>query len=319
MAPYDDTTGETRFDSFHVFRTPFKKIGDHDIEVGILVPKDLKPGKHPLIVKFHGGGLVYGDCLFAKWIAAWFIPFIHRNNAITVLPNYRLTPEHTGNDILEDLTDFWAWFNGGGVEKFLASQNISAELDYDRVLASGDSAGGYMAIQLGLTRPKGEIKAVLAQYPMTTFARRKPDTAGLGGELPPPTSFIDEHMASVQPGAVISSAVPPARSNLSLALDAHGRFNDYFGTGRRLWPITAIEDAKHMPPTYIIHGEQDRAVVVGDTKAFVKKAEELLPGVEVRLDVRDDNRDHGFDIDMKEDEEPWLKESLKWVEERWLA
>jgi cephalosporin-C deacetylase-like acetyl esterase len=58
MAPYDNTTGETRFDSFHIYRIPFKKVGDHEIEVGILVPKDLKPGKHPLIVKYHGGGLV---------------------------------------------------------------------------------------------------------------------------------------------------------------------------------------------------------------------------------------------------------------------
>jgi acetyl esterase/lipase len=62
MAPYDDTTGETRFDSFHVFRTSFKKIGIYDIEVGILVPKDLKPGKHPIIVKYHGGGLVRNAC-----------------------------------------------------------------------------------------------------------------------------------------------------------------------------------------------------------------------------------------------------------------
>jgi cephalosporin-C deacetylase-like acetyl esterase len=58
MAPLDDTTPATRFDSFHVYRTSYKKIGEHEIEVGILVPKDLKPGKHPLMVKFHGGGLV---------------------------------------------------------------------------------------------------------------------------------------------------------------------------------------------------------------------------------------------------------------------
>lgn len=58
MAPFDDTTAETRLDSFHVYRTPYKHVGSHAIEVGILVPKDLKPGKHPLIAKFHGGGLV---------------------------------------------------------------------------------------------------------------------------------------------------------------------------------------------------------------------------------------------------------------------
>jgi cephalosporin-C deacetylase-like acetyl esterase len=58
MAPRDDTTLATRFDSLHVYRTSYKKIVEHEIEVGILVPKDLKPEKHPLMVKFHGGGLV---------------------------------------------------------------------------------------------------------------------------------------------------------------------------------------------------------------------------------------------------------------------
>jgi len=58
MAPLDDTTPETRFDSFNVYRIPYKKIGEHEIEAGILVSKGLKAGKHAVIVKFHGGGLV---------------------------------------------------------------------------------------------------------------------------------------------------------------------------------------------------------------------------------------------------------------------
>jgi cephalosporin-C deacetylase-like acetyl esterase len=62
MAPHDDTTGENRFDLFNIYRTPFKKVGNHVIDVGILIPKDLKPGKHPVIVKYHGGGLVSRHC-----------------------------------------------------------------------------------------------------------------------------------------------------------------------------------------------------------------------------------------------------------------
>lgn len=58
MAPHDDTTPQNRFDTLHVHETHFKQIGDHKIKVGILVPKDLKPGKVPIAVKFHGGALV---------------------------------------------------------------------------------------------------------------------------------------------------------------------------------------------------------------------------------------------------------------------
>jgi len=58
MAPLDDTTPETRFDSLDVYRTSYKEIRSQEIDVGILVPRNLKPGKHPILVKFHGGGLV---------------------------------------------------------------------------------------------------------------------------------------------------------------------------------------------------------------------------------------------------------------------
>ena len=58
MAPLDDTTPETRFDSFNIYRTSYKEIDSQDIDVGILIPKNLRPGKHPILVKFHGGGLV---------------------------------------------------------------------------------------------------------------------------------------------------------------------------------------------------------------------------------------------------------------------
>jgi len=52
------TTPATRFDSFNFHRTSYKKIGDHEIEVNVLIPKGIAPGKHPLMVKWHGGGLV---------------------------------------------------------------------------------------------------------------------------------------------------------------------------------------------------------------------------------------------------------------------
>jgi cephalosporin-C deacetylase-like acetyl esterase len=52
------TTPENRFDHFNVYTTSYKKIGDHGIEVNVLVPKGISPGKHPVVVRWHGGGLV---------------------------------------------------------------------------------------------------------------------------------------------------------------------------------------------------------------------------------------------------------------------
>jgi acetyl esterase/lipase len=52
------TTAATRFDSFNLYQTSYKKIGDHEIDVTILVPKDITPGTRPVFVRWHGGGLV---------------------------------------------------------------------------------------------------------------------------------------------------------------------------------------------------------------------------------------------------------------------
>ncbi|KAH9881094.1 hypothetical protein J1614_001587 [Plenodomus biglobosus] len=312
----DDTKPATRFDSFNVYRTCYKKIGSHAIEAGVLVPKDLKPGKHPLLVKFHGGGLVTGDCLYPDWIGAFFIPFVQRTNCITVLPNYRLIPEHSGADILADLDDFWTWFHSDALPLYLKSQGVTAELDYDHVLVSGDSAGGYMTLMSGLTQPKGSIKALLAQYPMTDSLRRKP-TEELHGQPTPPPTIIDEHISSITPGTVLSSAIPPARMHISYALSAYGRYLEFFGRDKNMWPLYLVEKKAYLPPTWIVHGDADTAVSVEDSKAFAAKAQ-TLDGAEVHLVVRP-GQDHGFDIAMKESEEPWLKHGLQWVQEKWLG
>jgi acetyl esterase/lipase len=100
------TTAATRFDSFNVYQTPYKKIRDHEIAVTILVPKELTPGTHPVFVRWHGGGLVSNTLLtsqiitntsyqtagtaeYPNWLCAFFVPFFHRNNAIAIMPNYR--------------------------------------------------------------------------------------------------------------------------------------------------------------------------------------------------------------------------------------
>ncbi|KAH6882072.1 Alpha/Beta hydrolase protein [Alternaria rosae] len=320
MAPLDDTTPDNRFDSFNVFRTSYKQVDYHDIEVGILVPKDIKPGKCPVMVKFHGGGLISGDCLYADWIGAFFIPWVHRTNAIVVLPNYRLIPEHSGADILEDLSDFWKWFNAGAVDKFLNSQptikDSGISLDYGQTLVTGDSAGGYMALMSALTQPRDSFKAVFAQYPMTNYLRcEKVDM--FFGYPAPPESIIAQHLAAVKPGAIVTSGTQPERMGLSYALAAYGHYLTYFGSDEKMWPIALVEEKKWLPPTWIVHGDADSAVSVEDSKKFVEKCKGLEEGVEVRLEVRS-GQEHGFDIAAKEDEEAWLKEGLAWVDEKWL-
>jgi acetyl esterase/lipase len=92
---------------------------------------------------------------------------------------------------------------------------------------------------------------------------------------------------------------------------------EHFGPDEKMWPFGKLADAEEMPPTWIIHGDQDQAVSVLDSQDFVKRWTEKEVRGEVKLDVLP-GVDHGFDIGLKEDEEEWLKKGLEWIEGKWL-
>lgn len=318
-------TPATRFDSFNIHSTTYKCIGSHEITVSVLIPKAIRPGPSPLLAKFHGGGLVLGDALFADWFAAYFVSFAQRNNAIIVTPNYRLLPESSGADIIQDIADFWKWFQKD-LPTFVASVAPDVQLDYEHLLLSGESAGGFLALLSSIQRQNHGIrpKAVLVEYPMTQNIDHRPDRVF---EQPvPPAHIIDQHVASIKAGTVVTSSRPDVvegnRVPLLLALIAHDRLRDFYGMDKSYWPYSAIEDesCEGLVPTLILHGEQDSLVPVSGSKAFVSKVEGLWGEAgkrNVRLVVKDG--EHGFDTELTEEETEWLKEELKWIEGKWLA
>lgn len=172
-----------------------------------------------------------------------------------------------------------------------------------------------MALMSGLLQPRGSIKAVLTQYPMTDSLRCEPSELFIG--MPAPLqSLVDEHMKTVKQGAVVSSCIPLERMDLSYVLSAYGRYLEFFGMDKMMWPLYLVEEKKWLPPTWIHHGDADTAVSIEDSKAFLAKCE-AIGGLEVKLEILG-GKEHGFDTEAKEDEEPWLKEGLRWVETKWL-
>lgn len=256
-----------------------------------------------------------GTALYAPWFAAYLVPFLHKNNAIAVLPNYRLAPENNGDDILQDIADFTTWFTSS-LPTYLASKEPSLELDFSKVLVSGESAGAWLALQAVLSLPPSTFKACLVHYPVLSTIPTKPDDI-IGGESLPPKEVLDEFLANLKPGSVISSATPPARDFVAPMLRAYGRWGEYFGTGKHLMPYTTLEDAKFFVPTHIMHGKDDSNVPVGLSHAFVEKARKLFP--DTRIEIVTPDGEHGFDGKIYEEDESWLAEFLRKVEEDWLA
>ncbi|KAF2090553.1 alpha/beta-hydrolase [Saccharata proteae CBS 121410] len=304
------------FAGFDIHDATYKRVNDQPIDLSILVPKQIQPGPRPVLVKFHGGGLVTGSRLYKDWFHTWILQYATRHSAIIVTPDYRLLPESKGLDILEDIQDFWRWTEHQ-LPRFLGSFNLEADLKH--ILATGDSAGGWLAAQSAFERPD-LVKATIGQYPMldlraphyTQAYEKHPCGAPMLDNL-----IVDNAIRAVKPGRICTSAEPPERSDIVFSAFQHGRFGELLGQDRRLYPMERLEDMKgfKMPPMLIIHGSEDSAVPVEGSENFVKQCKELQPDTEVKLVVQ--KGDHGFDgVNTLEDE--WLSNALGLVTKAWL-
>lgn len=319
MAHVTHTTPKTRFSSFNVHQTTYKRVGNAEISVGILIPKELQPGKHPLHVKFHGGGLISGDALLQDWFSNYLISFTHRTSSIIVLPNYRFVPESTGADILEDIRDFWTWIDAH-LPAYIRGVAPGVEIDPDMLLVSGDSSGGWHALHSVFELREGRIKALLLLYPMTKKWCKSKAQLRAWGRPAPDEEVIDRHLARTSGGNIVSGDRDLTREELADAFSANGhRWDLAFGTNEKLHPVNRLGEGKNFPRCLILHGDVDTAVKLSDCKNFVQRVGEVLGEAareEVHLVVREGG--HGFEIEMAEEEEPWLAEELRWLEKAWL-
>ena len=319
MAHVTHTTPKTRFSSFNVHQTTYKRVGNAEISVGILIPKELQPGKHPLHVKFNGGGLISGDALLQDWFSNYLISFTHRTSSIIVLPNYRFVPESTGADILEDIRDFWTWIDAH-LPAYIRGVAPGVEIDPDMLLVSGDSSGGWHALHSVFELREGRIKALLLLYPMTKKWCKSKAQLRAWGRPAPDEEVIDRHLARTSGGNIVSGDRDLTREELADAFSANGhRWDLAFGTNEKLHPVNRLGEGKNFPRCLILHGDVDTAVKLSDCKNFVQRVGEVLGEAareEVHLVVREGG--HGFEIEMAEEEEPWLAEELRWLEKAWL-
>lgn len=111
----------------------------------------------PGILYGHGGGWVLGGPDTHDDICAEMAAGV---NAVVVLVDYRLAPEHPHPAQLEDSMRVWRWMRERGAQH---------GVDPECIIAAGDSAGGQMSVALALSlRDLGlaQLKGMALIYPV---------------------------------------------------------------------------------------------------------------------------------------------------------
>jgi len=172
----------------------YKTVASYDIKAAVILPPNLKAGKHPVIINIHGGYFSFASSLFPAFFYPWSLDIADEHNAIIVSADYRLLPTANGiSDICEDIEDFWQWTRSE-LPSVLERHAPGHTLDYSQTLLLGGSAGGYCVAQLALSHPD-EISVVAMMYPCVDPTDEL-YTKGVAEGAPTPLRIPREQMPS---------------------------------------------------------------------------------------------------------------------------
>jgi len=217
--------------------------------------------KLPVLLFLHGGGWMLGDKRDAlphegrpaqafqrgrRWPT--MLPWL-RHGVAVVAPRYRLSGEAPAPAALEDVQRALAWIGRDGA---------AHQLDPSRIVAIGPSAGGHLALLLGL--------------------------APLPEDAPRPVGVIDLYGPTD-----VADLLPPSRNARPFARRWIPEGEEQDALLRRVSPLAHVHAGA--PPVLIVHGDADDVVPYAHS---VRLADALrAAGVRVELVTLPGGR-HGF-------------------------
>ncbi|CAF9919935.1 MAG: hypothetical protein ALECFALPRED_001378 [Alectoria fallacina] len=131
-------------------------------------------------------------------------------HALKTTPDYRLLPEANGAEVLDDIEDFWRWLHDT-LPTLTTTWNASPDLT--RLACTGQSAGGYLAVQSALLFPELSQIKVLASMGGSLHTDipdcRIPGPRVILGRKPPPPgkaeSIVRTYLRNIKPQTVRTS------------------------------------------------------------------------------------------------------------------
>lgn len=207
-------------------------------------------GPFPVFMYVHGGAFAIGDKAHDQ-TGPYFMGLDYGYAVVPI--NYRLSGEAVFPAAVEDVKAAIRWLRAHGREY---------QLDVDRIVAGGQSAGGNLASVVGMTKGLG-----LFDNPELGNADQSSDVQAVVDQFGP-TDFLkmDEQLTA--------SGLGPANHSETASPESRyvgGRITEVPDRVRRADPMTYVH--KDIPPTLIQHGMADDQVPVQQSLEFAKVIE----------------------------------------------
>ncbi|CAO1637895.1 unnamed protein product [Sympodiomycopsis kandeliae] len=289
----------------------FVKRGDLEVKVDVLTPTQPKQNPAPLLVWYHGGGLLQGN---RSSIAPHHLRAVDDLGVILVSPDYRLAPQTRVPEMQQDFVALTHWVQQDLATALQSSQDTIVP-DLDRIAVSGSSAGGWIAFWIGLGMIDGitpqfqsAIRAIAPIYPITTmdhpfFADKQ---VPFMGHLDVPSHQFDIYKDPSAP-TIANTADVQLRNKLYMHAQQEALFPQLLFSPQQIkdgWlqkSDVAVfikqadsQNRAQWPPIYIIHGTLDTAVGV-DQARRVHTALQAVGHNEVMYQEPSD-KDHLYDF-----------------------
>lgn len=202
---------------------------------------------------------------------------MEEENALWVCPAYRLLPEATTGEIIDDIDDFWKWVHQPqGLQAAVHAARPNLTVNLDRVALHGESAGGFLSLQSAFLFPHAKLKVVMAHFPtMYTDLEHEP-LPSRSKDVPPGSeadALIDKYIGDLpnNPGAVRTSSPWPEMADFIFATFNTGRLKSLLGDDERMTLRYALSKSKDVPlaPLWVAQGIQDLIVSLGFTATLL--------------------------------------------------
>ncbi|MBK1879031.1 prolyl oligopeptidase family serine peptidase [Pelagicoccus mobilis] len=243
----------------------YKTVNGESLDMVLFLPEAPPKGKMPVMLYTHGGGWGGGDKF--KVFRAPFQEALREllaNGVAVASIEYRLTRKgvSTAVDCVTDCKD---------AARFLIKHAERYQLDPSRIGVWGGSAGGHLSLMTGmadnalfpgdeaLAKFEPEFRCIVSYYPAVSFL--KPELSK-GSNFEKPQRLVP----------MIGGLLEEKRETAAL-----------------ISPSEHLTNA--VPPTLLLHGDQDTVLPIDHSHYFLERAEEV--GADVRL-ITVKNGGHSF-------------------------